>query len=252
MTIWTPITEPYWLKNKKSPEGGFFGMIHTYMFSSLDQLSHATIVLGNRKKNLEQVKDFLQSQNIAVQGNPDVFIFEDEQLLVDNARMITEMLVSKKLSSQRFLIISCGRMAEDVQNTLLKTLEEPHRDTFIMLLLPRIEQVLPTIRSRVQVIKGSEESEVSRLSATEFISLSMANRFTLIESLVKNKKEEDNLSKTEIIACIEQLEKILWEKNIRDEILFKDIRQIRDYVGIRGSSHRILLDYLAMITPVLK
>jgi DNA polymerase-3 subunit delta' len=41
-------------------------------------------------------------------------------------------------------------LEEEAQNALLKTLEEPGRDTFVLLETARPERLLPTIRSRVQ------------------------------------------------------------------------------------------------------
>jgi len=46
-------------------------------------------------------------------------------------------------------------MRKDVQNALLKTLEEPKGDTLLILITPYPEMLLPTIRSRVEQIKFS-------------------------------------------------------------------------------------------------
>ncbi|MEI8224109.1 MAG: hypothetical protein WCG20_03230 [bacterium] len=96
------------------------------MFGMLDTLSHATIITGNREKNLEQFKLFLSEQGISIQGNPDVYIFNDEQLLTDDVEKIVSLLSSQKVSECRICIISCDRMDAQVQNRLLKTIEEPH------------------------------------------------------------------------------------------------------------------------------
>lgn len=219
------------------------------MFGTLDNLSHATIITGNRQENLEKFKEFLVSQKIIIQGNPDVYVFNDEQLLTDDVEKIVSLLASQKVSENRFCIISCDRIDAQVQNRLLKTIEEPHSGTHIVICIQDTDQLLSTVLSRCQIIHGSHNQAVTRMDVDDFLKKSVADRFVFIESWVKNKKEEDNLSKTEVITFINLLEEKLWKQGIRDEQLFTDIRTMRDYAASRGSSHRIILDFLAMICP---
>lgn len=222
------------------------------MFPSLAQLSHATIVVGNREKNLEAFKTFLAHEEVAVQANPDISIFNDEQITIEDARMITSMLSSQKVNAARFCIISCDRLAIDVQNVLLKTLEEPQPGTYIILIIPNRDSLISTVLSRCQIIVGDSGVGESRLIADDFLKKTTAERFAFVESWTKNKKDEDNVSKTEVIYFIDDLEKKLWSIGNRDEQLFTDIRRVRQYAGIRGGSHRILLDFLGMICPQVK
>jgi hypothetical protein len=222
------------------------------MFSPLDQLHHALIVTGNRTENLDGVKKYLVSNEIIWQGNQDVLIFDQEQILMDDAHKIINFVSSKKLGAVRFCIISTDRMATDVQNRLLKSIEEPQEGTHFVLLVPNLDRILPTILSRAQVIEGSGEVGGTRLNVSEFLKAATAGRFTLIESWTKAKKDDDNLSKSEIVHFFDQLEKELWDKKNKDEALFADIRKMREYAGIRGASHRVLLDYISMVCPVIK
>lgn len=219
------------------------------MFPPIEQLSHAIIITGNRIKNLELFKEFLTNNSIEIQANPDISIFNDEQLLMDDAMQLVATLTSQKVSEKRFCIISCDRIAVDVQNRLLKTIEEPQDGTYIIVIVPNADRLLPTVLSRCQVISGDYERGDSRLDVSEFLKKNIADRFQFIESWTKNKKDEDNVSKTEVIHFIDALEKNLWQKGNQNEQLFTDIRKVREYAHIRGSSHRILLDFLAMIAP---
>jgi DNA polymerase-3 subunit delta' len=49
-----------------------------------------------------------------------------------------------------FIVREAERMSEEAQNALLKTLEEPPPDTFLILLAPGLDRMLPTTRSRCQ------------------------------------------------------------------------------------------------------
>lgn len=222
------------------------------MFPSLNQTSHATIITGNRERNLQLIKEFLQEEGFATTANPDFYVFDDEQLLMDEAITITQMLTAQKLGAHRICVIACDRIAHEVQNTLLKTIEEPHVGTYIMLVVPSADILLSTILSRAQVIEGSGAISDSRFSVSEFLAGTPASRFALVESWTKNKKDEDNASKTEVIAFITSLEKAIWETGNRDDQLFTDIERMRDYATIRGASHRVILDFLGMVCPQVK
>ncbi|MCX8014571.1 MAG: hypothetical protein N2748_00995 [candidate division WOR-3 bacterium] len=58
-------------------------------------------------------------------------------------------------SKKVIIIIDVDRMRPDAANALLKTLEEPQRDTLFILTTERLANILPTIRSRCQIIRFS-------------------------------------------------------------------------------------------------
>lgn len=222
------------------------------MFPLISQLSHATILTGNRAENLNEVKKYLASNNVAWQGNPDVIIFDQEQILMEDAQNIINFVSSKKFGEHRFCIISTDRLGSDVQNRLLKSIEEPEAGTHFIILVSNLERILPTIISRCQVVSGSDRVSPTRLDVSEFLQATLSERFALIESWTKAKKGDDNLSKSEVVYFLDHLEKVLWEKGNRTEELFADIRKMREYAGIRGASHRVILDYMGMVCPLVK
>jgi hypothetical protein len=224
------------------------------MFPSVNQLSHAVIVTGNRDLNIELVKQYLSSEGFVTTANPDFYVFNAEQLLIDDAFAIIQMLTSQKVSDRRVCIIACDRVTHEVQNTLLKTIEEPHTGTHIILLVPTTDALLPTILSRAQVFQGASAEMSTRLTdyVDSFLRSAPADRFGFIEQWVKNKKEEENLTKIEVVAFITEIEKRVWETGNRDSQLFEDIERMRTYAQIRGASHRVILDFLGMICPQVK
>jgi DNA polymerase-3 subunit delta' len=52
-----------------------------------------------------------------------------------------------------FIVREAERMSEAAQNSLLKTLEEPPPDTFLILLTDALDRMLPTTRSRCQLVR---------------------------------------------------------------------------------------------------
>lgn len=216
----------------------------------LEQLNHAILITGNRVRNLVMVKNYLEEQGIPLQANPDLMIVDEEQILRELIDTIIISASTRTVSGQRFFIISFDRINPTEQNILLKSLEEPQPGTYFFILVPNTERILSTILSRCQIIIGTSTVGESRLLVNEFLTQSLSERFASIEKITRSKKEDDNLSKSEVISFIDGLEQELWNRNYRKESVFSDIRKMRGYTNIRGASHRIILDFLAMICPL--
>jgi DNA polymerase-3 subunit delta' len=86
-------------------------------------------------------------------NHPDLHIVESEkQIGVDQIRDAIKKLVSSAhLSGAKVLIIyHAHTMTESSANALLKTLEEPTNNTFLLLTTDKPERILPTIKSRCE------------------------------------------------------------------------------------------------------
>lgn len=70
--------------------------------------------------------------------------------------MIRFLQMSPMVSKVKVAIVGeAGTMSEESQSALLKTLEEPRSDRLIVLVVERLEDLLPTILSRSQVVRFS-------------------------------------------------------------------------------------------------
>ena len=89
----------------------------------------------------------------AATTHPDLHVVEsDKQIGVDQIRDAIKKLVSSAhLSGAKVLIIyHAHTMTESSANALLKTLEEPTANTFLLLTTDKPERLLPTIKSRCE------------------------------------------------------------------------------------------------------
>ena len=89
----------------------------------------------------------------AASTHPDLHVVEsDKQIGVDQIRDAIKKLVSSAhLSGAKVLIIyHAHTMTESSANALLKTLEEPTANTFLLLTTDKPERLLPTIKSRCE------------------------------------------------------------------------------------------------------
>jgi len=89
----------------------------------------------------------------AASTHPDLHVVEsDKQIGVDQIREAIKKLVSSAhMSGAKVLIIyHAHTMTESSANALLKTLEEPTANTFLLLTTDKPERILPTIKSRCE------------------------------------------------------------------------------------------------------
>ena len=226
-------------------------------FPFLEHLHHACIITGPVPASLAWVQSSLAEQGVVCEGNPDVLLLSGEQFLTPTLEPLQEYLAHKKIGNHRYVLLAFESISSEVQNKLLKVFEEPQEGTHILMLVPDIEKVIPTIQSRGQhIIFAGNYQDPAKLSVVSFLSVSLVERCELIESWVKNKKEEDNALKSDLHRFCHDLEKELWDcraqiapADMSIEDLFSEIRTIRNMLSVRGISHRILLDYLAFICP---
>lgn len=117
-----------------------------------------------------------------------------------------EVYIAPYEAKHKVMIIhEAERMLPSSANALLKTLEEPAQGVVIILLTSALEEILPTIRSRVQPLNFEGESQDKEERALELIEQLMAKRLSYVElksyvntldTALKQKKEtfEENAS----------------------------------------------------------
>lgn len=112
------------------------------------------LTLYGTRLDQEEVKN--QWHRITAADHPDVlFIEPDGQTIkVEQIRLLkSELSKSGMESAKKVLIIDqAEKMTVSAANSLLKFIEEPNGQTYIFLLTENSEKILPTIRSRCQLI----------------------------------------------------------------------------------------------------
>ena len=141
-----------------------------------DRLAHAYLFEGMRgtgKKDTGMVVAkslFCQSQvdgyipcekcNNCIRINhgnhPDIHLVEPDGLSIKKAQiqMLQEEFSKTGVESNQklYMIIHADRMTVNAANSLLKFLEEPHQQTFAILITEQMQKMLPTILSRCQTL----------------------------------------------------------------------------------------------------
>ena len=128
--------------------------------------SHATIILEKDSFNPDSDYNKLKSElseavtnYICFDTNPKATDSDSRSLnfKIDDLQKIRDFQNSKS-SERRFIITDRSLRNTVIQNALLKILEEPTENTFIVIFTKDISMLLPTILSRCQLIKNLDKN----------------------------------------------------------------------------------------------
>ena len=137
--------------------------------------------------------------------NRVVGFIEDVFKLEHAKAVVAESYISE--SQTKYIIFGAKSFTKEAQNSLLKVLEEPPRNIEFIIISPTKSNLLPTVRSRLPIIKGEithqdsiVEINLSKVDYAEVFSFLKSNARiskdeakTLIEGLYKRAIEIDRL-----------------------------------------------------------
>lgn len=219
-----------------------------------DHLSHAYVIEGTRELGLIALRELIESFGIATKANPDYHEYQLEALLLADAQAIRrEQGMHAADGAKKIFVVAFNSIIHESQNALLKTLEEPTEDTHFFFLVRTSEILLPTVRSRMQLIRtDSEDADVLPL-AREFLMSKPSARMKLIEPMTKAKTDDKPRAKEEARVFVSALEPLLYErlhvggKSIA--IALEDVLVAKRELSGRSPSVKLLLEHLALTLP---
>ena len=207
---------------------------------NIDRLSHGYIFYGNEsivnsKFSLSLSKSLLCSDRksdeycgscdsctwMTSMTHPDFFSVDtDEREATDKIIPVSDIRAMKsffELSAQVSggkkvaLINKAERLNSQASNSLIKVLEEPPQNSIIMLSTDKIEQILPTVKSRCQLIKlprpskeeslefmninniNIDESVLSYFNASPITAINQKETYQKVEEITKSLSQGNNL-----------------------------------------------------------
>ena len=215
---------------------------HAYFIESEGGAEDMTSVLG--------LTELISAHLMPTRGNPDFWQRNYESFGIDEGRALKEM--QQKVASsgnKKVFVIVAGSITREAQNSLLKMFEEPTAGSHFFLLMPSIETLLPTLRSRLMIVdtgkKGGNKKIQSDLTeAKKFIKLSKPERLKFLAPLI------EEVDRRKAVAFLDTLEQAISEdkKQIatRQEYL-AELYAMKSYLHDRSSSVKMILEHLALI-----
>ncbi|MBZ1356193.1 MAG: DNA polymerase III subunit [Candidatus Nealsonbacteria bacterium] len=135
---------------------------HALLFSGYEKIGKRSIAINLAKSLIcENVNGPCMNCNACLLSekgvHPDLIIVSSlkKEIIIDQIRELSRQLSFKPYSSsvKVAIIDDAHLMNQQAQNSLLKLLEEPGDSSVIILVSDHPEILLPTIRSRVQIVK---------------------------------------------------------------------------------------------------
>jgi DNA polymerase-3 subunit delta' len=162
------------------------------------------------------------------ENHPDILIIEKEdgkkEISVEKIREISSFLnQTSAISKNKVIIIdSADELNRSSSNALLKILEEPRNNNFLILISHSISKLLPTIRSRCQIIKINDLSfdDFSKIVKSEMPQI-LDEQIKILSEICDNSPAKAINDGEDLIWLYDSFLNSLKDKKIDEELLKK-------------------------------
>jgi DNA polymerase-3 subunit delta' len=184
-------------------------------------------------------------------ANPDFLNIEllegKQQIGVDQIRKLSEFInYTRSFNAYRVVLLNpVERMNQNSANSLLKSLEEPASNTIIILVATHLSRILPTIKSRCQLITLASPSRKQAITwmkaqspelsnAEECLSMAHGHPVTALKITEEDQSNRQGFAE-ELLAVCQQQKTITevakkWEKFDHSELLNWQITWVQSFI----------------------
>lgn len=203
-------------------------------------------------------------------NHPDLRIIRPDgaQIKIDQIRELQQQIFYQPLEGPRkiYILANAERLNDYAANSLLKTLEEPPAASTLILLTENVESIIPTIRSRSQILSfypmPTEELTAALVeqfsvdketaSATAVLSGGIVGKaITLIEKgITESQTVPEILAETDPLAAFRLAEQFE-DTDSLDELItwYRDLLFLQQDVPAELMTHPNALDELKVLVP---
>jgi hypothetical protein len=199
-----------------------------------------------------------QELSLSVQS-PDLLTLRHGLFSVDDARFVTELASRAPVQGEaKLIVIAAGRIFHEAQNALLKTFEEPAPGTYLVLIVPSEGNIIPTLRSRLLPLPGTESASGLSSEAEEFVSGTARTREKVIKDILERAKSDDQEEKQAArLAALRLAEGIAHKaytahkKKESPELraLLEDLSRLIPVLHERSAPLKPILEHLSLTVP---
>jgi len=220
-------------------------------------LYHAYGIHGNVDTISVEVLVYIKKElGITIENNPDFIRERYETLTIDNVRSLRDVHAGMKFSDTdpRIFLLEIFGATREAQNGLLKMLEEPKEGNHFFIIIPSMDILLPTLRSRLQIVNSNNDNNENKIvahEATTFIAANLKDRMATVAAMATAVSDEKT-TKHSVISFLNSLEYALYvkagmpDKRAQKANVFATIALARAYMNDRAPSVKMLLEYVAL------
>jgi len=228
------------IKNKEFDHG--YLMSGGILASLRTSFEAAKIILFKKTSDVDSV-----NIGCRLETHPDFFYKKYELFGIDDAReIIYKASQTPLLGEKKVFIIQADSFGLEAANALLKTLEEPFSGTHFFIVVSSTDIIIPTLRSRLTLIKSNPESfyleKEKKENCEKFLKSFAGRRLEIINSISKDKQKTLNfLNDLEIFLS--------WKKS--SPLILEEIEKAKNLLPNRASLPKMILEHLALVLPQL-
>lgn len=204
-------------------------------------------------------------------NHPDLRIIRPDgaQIKIDQMRELQQQIVYQPLEGERkiFIIANTEKMNDSAANSLLKTLEEPPAASTIILLTENLKTMLPTIRSRCQILTfypmpteelskalmDSFSIDTEEASAAAILSRGVIGKaITLIEKgITESGTVPAIMMETDLLAAFRLAEEFENEQESLDDLItwYRDLMLLQQDAPKEYITHTDAIEQLQTLVP---
>ncbi len=171
---------------------------------------------------------------------------------VEDARKVASVASQAPIGGEeKAIIIAASRMYHEAQNALLKVFEEPPKGTHLFLVVPTPGMLLPTLRSRVQMLGGGHPMSYISEAAEEFLKASKDKRTAIIKKLTTGKDEDERRENRDAaIEIVNGIEAAAYASGAgKHAALLAELSVLRGYLHDRAAPLKMILEHLSLVLP---
>lgn len=222
-------------------------------------LYHSYAVEGDPVETAEALLSFLEIRGEIEKSSSDLLFQNYESLSMDDIPQIKNWHNRLGLGKgKKICILATKFINREAEQALLKIIEEPTEKTHFFIIVPDSSLLLPTILSRVHVVKTKllkEDNSNIKEAAKFFLAYSLKDRIDHVALIVKNNKEVENSGAlrhyaTSLVNELEAQIYLKFKKNKKDEnlqFILEELAKSRGYLSTPGASVKMILEHLALI-----
>lgn len=224
-------------------------------YKNTGTIHHGYCIAGDRNEIFNNLCVFFEEDfNFPIKSNADFWVEEFDAFGIDDSRRVKEVHATKsfRTDSRKVYVIKANSITREAQNALLKIFEEPSPGNHFFIITPSTETLLPTLRSRLQVIEFHTTSLDENVKKAEaFIHASPGERLEIVKKLVEEIANEEK-TKSDAVAFVSHIERVIHDKkeitklSPYDVHVFSEIIKCRGYLTDRSSSVKMILEHLSL------
>ncbi len=189
------------------------------------------------------------SLGVRFNANPDVSVLDGEQCTIHEVRTLKDRTCRHAFGTIQVFVVVFDRFTLQAQNALLKLLEDPVSNSCLILLVPMLERLIPTVRSRLHYggfVRADDPPE--HPFAIEFLRAAPEERIAMLAPLVKSVPDaEKHAVRSRAFRILDALESSLGGENIRPRAdALREVLFVRSYLIDPSSSLKMLFEHLAL------